>query len=97
LRRWQASIRQIVETVHDRLLATFGLDHERPHGLSGFRTRLDADCLQHDGLLTSSFNGRAWWFTGQIMGMTVTNLVPLAEGGSAEEAAINALLMRHQR
>jgi hypothetical protein len=27
----------------------------------------------------------------------VTNLVPLAEGGSAEEAAINALLMRHQR
>jgi hypothetical protein len=29
--------------------------------------------------------------------MTVTNLVSLAEGGSAEEAAINALLMRHQR
>jgi hypothetical protein len=51
LRRRQAGIRQIVETVHDRLLATFGLDHERPHGLSGFRMRLDADCLQHDGLL----------------------------------------------
>jgi hypothetical protein len=49
------------------------------------------------GCFTSSFNGRAWWFTGHIMGMTVTNLVPLAEGGSAEEAAINALLMRHQR
>lgn len=49
------------------------------------------------GCFTSSFNGRAWWFTGNIMGMTVTNLVPLAEGGSAEEAAINALLMRHQR
>jgi len=29
--------------------------------------------------------------------MTVTNLVPLGEGGSAEEVAINALLMRHQR
>lgn len=49
------------------------------------------------GCFTSSFNGRAWWFSGNIMGMTVTNLVPLAEGGSAEEAAVNALLMRHQR
>ena len=49
------------------------------------------------GCFTSSFNGRAWWFQGNILGMTVTNLVPLAEGGSAEEAAINALLMRHQR
>lgn len=49
------------------------------------------------GCFTSSFNGRAWWFSGNIMGTTVTNLVPLAEGGSAEEAAINALLMRHQR
>ncbi len=49
------------------------------------------------GCFTSSFNGRAWWFAGNILGMTVTNLVPLAEGGSAEEAAINALLMRHQR
>jgi hypothetical protein len=48
------------------------------------------------GCFTSSFDGRAWWFTGNIMGMTVNNLVPLAEGGSAEEAAINALLMRHQ-
>jgi len=49
------------------------------------------------GCFTSSFNGRAWWFSGNIMGMNVTNLVPLAEGGSAEEAAINALLMRGQR
>jgi hypothetical protein len=31
------------------------------------------------------------------MGTTVTNLVPLAEGGSAEEAVINPLLMHHQR
>jgi len=31
------------------------------------------------------------------MGMTITNLVPLAEGASAEEAAINALLMNYQR
>ncbi len=49
------------------------------------------------GCFTSSFNGRAWWFSGHLMGMSVTNLVPLAEGASAEEAAINALLMRHQR
>ena len=49
------------------------------------------------GCFTSSSNGRAWWFTGNIMGMAVTNLVPLPEGGSAEEAAINALLMHHQR
>jgi len=49
------------------------------------------------GCFTSSFNGRAWWFKGNIMGMTITNLVPLAEGGSAEEAAINALLMNYQR
>jgi hypothetical protein len=49
------------------------------------------------GCFTSSFNGRAWWFQGNIMGMTITNLIPLAEGGSAEEAAINALLMNYQR
>jgi len=49
------------------------------------------------GCFTSSFNGRAWWFSGNIMGMNVTNLIPLAEGGSAEEAAVNALLMRSQR
>jgi hypothetical protein len=53
--------------------------------------------LSTTGCFTSSFNGRAWWFTGQIMGTTVTNLVPLAEGGSAEEAVINPLLMHHQR
>jgi hypothetical protein len=49
------------------------------------------------GCFTSSFNGRAWWFSGHLMGMSVTNLTPLAEGGSAEEAAINALLMQYQR
>jgi hypothetical protein len=48
LRRWQAGIRQIVETVHDRLLATFGLEHERPHDLAGFRTRLAAKVGLHN-------------------------------------------------
>ena len=40
MRCWHARIRQIVETAHDRLLATFGLEHERPHDLAGFRTCL---------------------------------------------------------
>jgi hypothetical protein len=48
LRRWHASIRQIVETVHDRLLATCGLEHERPHDLAGFRTRLAAKVAWHN-------------------------------------------------
>ena len=55
------------------------------------------DAFGTTGCFTSSFNGRAWWFSGNLLGTTVTNLVPLSEGGSAEEAAINALLMRHQR
>jgi len=42
LRRWQASIRQIAETVHDKLLNVFRLDRERPHSLDGFQARLAA-------------------------------------------------------
>jgi hypothetical protein len=48
LRRWHASIRQIVETVHDRLLETFGLEHERPHALAGLRARLAAKVALHN-------------------------------------------------
>src|SRR2546423_1429409 len=48
VRRWQASLRQIVETVHDRLRETFGLEHERPHDLAGFRTRLAAKVALHN-------------------------------------------------
>src|SRR5262244_3749410 len=36
LRRWRAGIRQIVETVHDKLQHIFRLARERPHELSGF-------------------------------------------------------------
>lgn len=64
--------------------------------LDQLRTMMRAE-FSTTGCFTSSFNGRAWWFTGYIMSMAVTNLIPLAEGASAEEAAINALLMRHQR
>jgi hypothetical protein len=48
LRRWAAGLREIVETVHARLLITFGLEHERPHALSGFRTRLAAKVALHN-------------------------------------------------
>src|ERR671937_2220153 len=37
LRRWLAGVRQIVETVHDKLQHTFRLDRERPHALRGLR------------------------------------------------------------
>jgi hypothetical protein len=48
LRKWLASIRQIVETVFDKLLNTFRLDRERPHELQGLRTRLAAKVALHN-------------------------------------------------
>ncbi len=33
LRKWVASIRQIVESVHDKLFNAFGLWRDRPHEL----------------------------------------------------------------
>jgi hypothetical protein len=48
LRRWLASIRQIVETVYDKLHNTWRLGHERPHDLSGFQTRLAAKMALHN-------------------------------------------------
>lgn len=48
LRRWVASIRQIVETVFDKLLYTFRLDRERPHLLGGIRTRVAAKVALHN-------------------------------------------------
>lgn len=48
LRRAFAGWRQIVETVHDRLLGRFGLEHERPHTLDGFRARLAARVALHN-------------------------------------------------
>ena len=42
LRKWLASIRQIVESVYDKLFNTFGLWRERPHELEGLRARLAA-------------------------------------------------------
>lgn len=48
LRRWVAGIRQIVESVYDKLFNTFGLWRERPHELSGLRARLAARVALHN-------------------------------------------------
>ena len=48
LKTWLASIRQVIETVTDRLLFTFRLDRERPHDLGGLLTRLAAAVGLHN-------------------------------------------------
>jgi hypothetical protein len=47
LRRWRAGVRQIVETVYDKLWHTLRLDRERPHERSGLWTRLAAKITLH--------------------------------------------------
>jgi hypothetical protein len=48
LRRWLAGVRQIVETVYEKLWHMFRLDRERPHDLSGFQVRLAAKMALHN-------------------------------------------------
>jgi len=48
LRRWLASVRQIIETVNDKLVHAFRLERERPHDLSGFMARLAAKVALHN-------------------------------------------------
>ena len=48
LRRWLAGVRQMVETVYEKLHHTFRLDRERPHELSGFQARLAAKIALHN-------------------------------------------------
>lgn len=48
LRRWVASIRQVVETVYDKLFNAFGLWRERPHELEGLQARLAARVALHN-------------------------------------------------
>jgi hypothetical protein len=48
LRRWVAGIRQIVESVYDKLFNTFGLWRERPHNLQGLRARLASRVALHN-------------------------------------------------
>lgn len=47
-RVWLSSHRQIIETVHDKLLNTFRLAKERPHDFGGFLTRLSAKMALHN-------------------------------------------------
>ena len=48
LRRWLASLRQLIETVNGKLHLTFRLEHERPHALTGFQARLAAKIGLHN-------------------------------------------------
>lgn len=45
---WAARLRQIIETVHDRLLNYFRLARERPHCMQGFQARLAAKVALHN-------------------------------------------------
>lgn len=47
-RRWLAGLRQIIETVHDRLLNEFRLQRERPHTMAGLFARLSAKAALHN-------------------------------------------------
>jgi hypothetical protein len=48
MRRWLSSVRQIVETVYDKLHNFFGLQRERPHQMDGFHARLAATIGLHN-------------------------------------------------
>jgi hypothetical protein len=48
LRRWFAGLRQMLETVNDKLLNTFRLARERAHNLTGFQVRLAAKVGLHN-------------------------------------------------
>jgi hypothetical protein len=48
LRRWAASLRQIVETDYEKPHHAFGLRGERPHELSGSRARSAARVASHN-------------------------------------------------
>ena len=47
-RRQVAHLRQIIETVFGKVLISFGLERERPHGLEGFLARLAARVGLHN-------------------------------------------------
>ena len=56
-RRWLAGLRQIIETIYDKLLNTFRLARERPHALDGLQARLAAKVALHNFCL---------WLNGQL-------------------------------
>lgn len=61
LRRLHAGLRQVVESVHDRLLHRFRLAAERPHTLPGLRSRLAATVALHNACCWLNHQlGRPW-------------------------------------
>src|SRR5215208_8427491 len=48
LRKWIAGIRQVVESVYDKLFNIFGLWRERPHDMTGLRARLASRVALHN-------------------------------------------------
>ena len=46
--KWVCSVRQIIETVHDKLLNFFRLHSERSHAIQGFQVRLAAKVALHN-------------------------------------------------
>jgi len=48
LRRWFARIRQIVETVYEKLINWFNLGRDRPHDIGGFHAHLAAKMALHN-------------------------------------------------
>jgi len=50
-RNWLKSLRQIVETVYDKLENWFGLGKDRNHELSGFQLRFAAKVALHNFLV----------------------------------------------
>ena len=48
LRKWIAGIRQVLESVYDKLFNIFGLWRERPHDLQGLRARLASRVALHN-------------------------------------------------
>jgi hypothetical protein len=45
---WVAGLRQLVETIYEKLHHTFRLDRERPHDLAGFQVGLAAKVALHN-------------------------------------------------
>ncbi len=65
---WLAGIRQVIETVNERLLFTCGLDRERPHALDGLQARLAAAIGLHN--LRCWLNqraGRGWLHVADVL------------------------------
>jgi hypothetical protein len=52
-----AGLRQLVETIYEKLHHTFRLDRERPHDLAGFQVGLAAKVALHNFCI---------WLSGQL-------------------------------